>query len=65
MSAQWNYMVEFLSDKTKPLIDSDSDVTDVHCLYVETLMLSPAAITRNPPHKAVVLPLNPRVDLSA
>jgi hypothetical protein len=51
MNVQWNYMVEFLSGQTKPLVSDDSDSTPVHCLYVEAMILPrDAIVTRNKLH---------------
>jgi len=61
MSANWKYMVEFLSDKTKPLVNDDSDITDIHCKYVESLLLPTASIV----HRGQVHRSNKAVDLSS
>lgn len=62
MSANWNYMVHFLSGETKALTrDTCDESTSVHSLYVEAVMLPyDCVITRDrhqPVHKTVDLPV--------
>jgi hypothetical protein len=53
MSANWNYMVDFLNGEYRGDVTIDAGLTDAFCLYAEMLLIDPdAQITYRGKHEA-------------